>query len=145
MNSVCVVCGVEFSQHASFQRQTCSDVCRFALIAEKNRKRPPKVVKPPRPPKPLRIKEKKLPHEPRTKSERSSFTSDELNLCRIIMTSLCELPRCRCEDPEKKVKIEAIGNEFKATCEWCGFEAVTVGGKWIGVETVKVENKRRKM
>jgi hypothetical protein len=116
---------------------TCSEKCKVALVAEKNRK-----VKPPKPPKtPKPEKQRKPPPEPGNGS-RSSFTNIELGLCRSILTSLVDLPICKCLNSEKKIRIEPIGNEFKATCEWCGFEAVTVGGQWVGCETIKVEKRK---
>jgi len=123
LNSICVVCGVEFTQPSNYQRQTCSEECYYILRYGK-----PK-------PEPRRA--------PETKSVRSSFTDDELILCRNILTSLVEIPVCKCENPERRVRVAPIGSEFKATCEWCGFEAVTVGGQWVGCETVKLDGKRR--
>jgi hypothetical protein len=73
---------------------------------------------------------------------RSSFTEGELNLTRLILTTLNEFPRCKCENSERKMRIEPMGDEFKASCEYCSFEAVTVGWKWIGVETVRVKKRK---
>jgi hypothetical protein len=65
-----------------------------------------------------------------------------LSICTLILNSLGEFPRCRCEDAEKKMRVEPTGSEFRATCEFCGFESVTVDGRWVGVETVKVDHRR---
>jgi hypothetical protein len=87
-------------------------------------------------------REGKILPEPR-EWERSSFTGNELSICKIILTSLSELPVCKCENPEKKVRVEIIDSGFRASCAWCGFEVFSSGSKWPAeVETVKLEHRR---
>jgi hypothetical protein len=146
--SICPVCGIQFENVVtypsgkSYVRKTCSPACsrvlankRYYRGAVKNR--PPK---PPKPPKPET--HRKPPSEPGDRS-RSSFSDDELCLCRTILTSLTELPRCKCENSERKVRIESIGSGFRAYCEWCNFEVFSSGSMWpAGIETVRVEHRR---
>ncbi len=141
MNSLCIVCGKDFPQRGKYQRMTCSEKCRFALVAKKNRRgKPPKKVKPPK------IEpQRKPPPEPGDKWARSSFTEVELGICRSILTCLNERPKCKCANSEQKVRIESMVSGFKAFCEWCGFVAFSSGSSWPGVETVKVERRRAVM
>ena len=89
-------------------------------------------------------REGKILPEPR-EWERSSFTGNELSICKIILTSLSELPVCKCENSERKVRVEIIDSGFRASCDWCGFSATTIGGRWVGIETIKVEKRKLMM
>jgi hypothetical protein len=134
--TICLFCGKTFEQKPTgYQRQTCSEECRFALVARKNRHgKPPKVKKPPRPQK--RPKSPKPPRpEPQRKLKekktiRSSFTDEELGIVFNIFQKVRSFPTCRCEHPEKTMLFSLLGSSVYASCSVCGFSATSVSGSW---------------
>jgi hypothetical protein len=81
---------------------------------------------------------------PKVSTARSSFTNGELETVYNIFRRVHSLPICPKCETEKTILFSLTGSDVYARCSMCGFEAVSSGSMWLGVETVKLDGKRRK-
>jgi hypothetical protein len=82
---------------------------------------------------------------PKVSTARSSFTNGELETVYNIFRRVTAFPICPNCETEKMILFSLTGSGVLARCSVCGFEAVSSGSSWPGVETMKVESKRRRM